>query len=98
MLKKRTMITLNETSKKIISLLLFEETFEAIYEEMQPISKNILADELKFLISKDYIKPVRNINNGYNSSILYDSDQLFDYSFKISAKGIEILNLTHNPH
>lgn len=79
---------LNKLAESIISLLVFEETFESVVLEIPQQSRFAVADELKALISKDLIRPCRALESNTNSGILYDSDRLSDYSFTLTAKGI----------
>lgn len=78
---------------QLMSLLMFEESFEAILNEMKPQSEYTVADELKLLITKDWIKPCKNIETNTNSGVLYDSDQLKAYSFVLTSKGLHALEL-----
>ena len=78
---------------QLMSLLMFEESFEAILNEMKPHSEYTVADELKLLIAKDWIKPCKNIETNTNSGVLYDSDQLKAYSFVLTSKGLHALEL-----
>lgn len=82
---------LSELSEKIIRLLIFEERFENILEDVQGEKHSHIADELKQLISRDLVRPVRDIETATASGILYDSDMLKDYSFTLTSKGITYL-------
>lgn len=75
----------------IISLLVFEETFEQMVDELPQHSQYAIADELKNLMVKDYARPCRELESGKSSGILYDSDHLNAYSFTLTAKGINYL-------
>ena len=78
---------------QLMSLLMFEESFESILHEMKPHSEYTISDELKLLIAKDWIKPCKHIETNTNSGVLYDSDQLKAYSFVLTAKGLHELEL-----
>lgn len=82
---------LDPLAEKIISLLVFEETFDQMVSELAPINRYAIADELKRLIVKDYARPCREIESNTSSGILYDSDQLHAYSFTLTARGITYL-------
>jgi len=82
---------LSELSEKIIRLLIFEERFEHILEDVPGEKHTHIADELKQLIAKDLVRPVRDIETATPSGILYDSDMLKDYSFTLTSKGITYL-------
>ncbi len=82
---------LDPLAEQIISLLVFEETFEQMVSELPQFSQYAIADELKNLIVKDYARPYRDIENDTTSGILYDSDHLKAYSFTLTARGITYL-------
>jgi len=82
---------LSELSEKIIRLLIFEERFENILEDVAGEKHTHIADELKQLIARDLVRPVRDIETATPSGILYDSDMLKDYSFTLTSKGITYL-------
>ena len=50
---------LDPLAEQIISLLVFEETFEQMVSELPKFSHYAIADELKNLIVKDYARPYR---------------------------------------
>jgi len=79
---------LNQLAESIIALLVFEERFESVVDEIPQESRFAVADELKSLIAKDLIRPVRALDSNTNSGVLFDSDRLSDYSFTLTAKGI----------
>jgi hypothetical protein len=79
---------LNPLAESIIALLVFEERFESVLDEIPHESRFAVADELKSLIAKDLIRPVRALESNTNSGVLFDSDRLGDYSFTLTAKGI----------
>ena len=82
---------LDPLAEQIISLLVFEETFEQMVSELPQYSHYTIADELKTLIVKDYARPCREIESDITSGILYDSDHLNAYSFTLTARGITYL-------
>lgn len=82
---------LSKLSEKIISLLIFEERFEHILEEIKDEKHSHIADELKQLIAKDMVRPCRDLETEKASGILYDSDSLKDYSFTLTSKGLTYL-------
>ncbi|MEZ4804048.1 MAG: hypothetical protein R2852_00785 [Bacteroidia bacterium] len=81
----------NPLAKKIISLLVFEESFSSIVSELPDESRYALADEIKSLIVKDLVKPCKNSENNTLSGILYDSDAMNSYTFILTAKGLAYL-------
>lgn len=82
---------LNPTAEKIINLLVFEETFEQIVNEISEVNEYAIADEIKTLIVKDFVRPVNDVENKRSSNMMYDSDKMRDYSFRLTAKGIQQL-------
>lgn len=82
---------LNPLAEKIISLLVFEESFEHILSDLPDVSRYAVGDELKTLIVSDYVKPCREIGSHAGSGMHYDSDKLSDFSFRLSAKGLSYL-------
>lgn len=77
--------------KKILSLLIFEETYTNILQDLRLEKRQHIADELKLLIVKEFIKPSRNITTETKSGILFDGDALNDYSFILTTKGVVFL-------
>ena len=84
---------LDPMTLQLLSLLVFEEAFESIVEEMNQYSSFTVADELKWLIAKDWIKPCKHLETETNSGVLYDSDQLNAYSFVLTARGLTQLEM-----
>lgn len=82
---------LNDLARQIISLLVFEETFGHLLEDVKGISRNEISDELKTLIAQDFVKPCRDLETDTSSALLYDSDRLDRYSFRLTAKGMKML-------
>ena len=48
---------LSTLSEKIIRLLIFEERFEHILEELKGEKHSYIGDELKLLIARDMVRP-----------------------------------------
>ena len=84
---------LDPMTLQLMSLLVFEEPFESIVQEMHQYSSYTVADELKWLIAKDWIKPCKHLETETNSGVLYDSDQLSAYSFVLTARGLTQLEM-----
>lgn len=82
---------LNTLAEKIISLLIFEESFGNILSEIPEHKTSSIGDELKILIAKDLVKPCKDIENETKSGVMYDSDMMLQYSFMLSAKGLAYL-------
>lgn len=82
---------INSLGESILNLLLFEETFDHILDDLKPIKQNVIQDEIKSLIVLDLIKPVKDLDSLKTSGIIYNSDNLREFSYKITAKGISYL-------
>jgi hypothetical protein len=82
---------LSTLSEKIIRLLIFEERYEHILEEIKGEKHSHIADELKLLIARDMVRPCRDLETEKASGILYDSDSMKDYSFTLTSKGLSYL-------
>ncbi len=79
---------LNELSENILSKLIFEEKFENLKEDFRPIKTNILKDEIKTLIVLNLIQPVRDLSTNKKSGIIYSSDEMEEFSFVLTSKGL----------
>jgi hypothetical protein len=82
---------LSDLAKEIIALLVFEETYGNIVAELSHASHYAVADEVKILIGKDIVKPCKDLHTGKTSGFIYDSDHMKDYSFRLTAKGMTLL-------
>ena len=82
---------LNPLAESILSMLIFEESFGHLLSDLPKENAFAVADELKNLIVRDYVKPCRDLDNDTGSGILYDSDKLTSYSFVLTARGISYL-------
>jgi hypothetical protein len=82
---------LSGLAKKIVSLLVFEETFDHIVEDVKDASRYAVADEIKTLIGKDLLHPRKDLVSGKTSGFIYDSDHMEQYSFALTAKGMSLL-------
>ena len=82
---------INSLGESILNLLLFEETFDHIADELKEYNQNVIQDEIKSLIVIDFIKPVKDLETKKLSGIIYNSDNLREFSYQITAKGIQYL-------
>lgn len=82
---------LNPLAERILSLLIFEESYGHITEELKDLTQWAVADELKNLIVSDYVRPYRDLSTGRVSGIHYDSDRMESFSFILTSKGIGYL-------
>jgi len=78
----------SKLAELLINRLLFEEPFTHLLEELREYSKYEIADELKWLISKSLVRPAEDMETGKRSGFVYDSDKLSDYSFVLTASGL----------
>lgn len=82
---------LDPLAEKIISMLVYEETFVNLLEDLRGFNEYAVADELKQLIAKDFVRPCRDVENDKKSGVLYDSDRMASYSFTLTGKGLTYL-------
>lgn len=78
--------------KKILTSLLFEESFDTIIEEVKD-SEYLVADTLKTLIKRKLVTPMeRNDTTGdYQPTFMYDSDNMRAYHYRMTAEGLRFL-------
>lgn len=78
--------------KKILTSLLFTESFDTIIEEARE-SEFLVADVLKWLIKSKYVSPMElNEEKGeYKATFMYDSDNMRAYHYQMTAKGLTFL-------
>lgn len=78
--------------KKILTSLLFTESFETILDETKQ-SEFLVADVLKWLITKKYVNPMRynDTKKDYEPSFIYDSDNMRAFHYRITAEGLKFI-------
>lgn len=78
--------------KKILTSLLFVESFDTILEEARE-SEFLVADVLKDLIKNKYVTPMElnEDTNEYQPTFMYDSDNMRAYRYQMTAKGLKFL-------
>lgn len=83
----------DEIDLKVMNLLLFEETFGKIAEELPTYSPNILADVLKHLIVKGWVTPVQfdSRKSFGKQSMFLETDGMRSAYFRLTTKGINLL-------
>ena len=86
--RKNSKVTeLPDLEKEVLSLCIFEESFESIASECeQEKNLNVIADAIKNLIHLKLLIPTNRINS---LSWVYDSDKMQQSSFKATAIGVE---------
>ncbi len=79
--------------RKILSVLTFPETFEAIEAEVEEKAA-IISDELRTMIDKRWIQVMMYdaAKGDFRSSFLFDSDQMRHQQYMITAKGMGLLS------
>lgn len=82
---------LSELSEKIIGMLVYEETYVHLLEDLREEKEYAVADELKLLIAREYVRPCRDVENDSRSGVMYDTDRMRAYSFTLTGKGLNYL-------
>lgn len=78
--------------KKVLTSLIFTESFETIIEETKE-SRYLVAEVLKWLIKKRYVSPMQlNDTKGeYEPTYMYDTDNMRAYHYRMTADGLRFL-------
>lgn len=86
------MSTMPLIEKKVLTSLIFVESFDTILEEVKE-SEYLVADVLKWLIKNKYVSPMQKQEEGeeYKTSFMYDSDNMRAYHYQMTAKGLKFL-------
>lgn len=77
---------------KILSSLIFEETFEHILEESGEKNRNIVSDILKTLVMKDLVRVYEKRNDKFVAVAHIEPDTYAGQFFRITAKGMRFLS------
>lgn len=79
---------------EILNKLIFRENLESLVEEVgSVVGRFVVADVLKGLLVKGLVQPMVKQPNGLiKPSYAFDSDNLHEYFFIATAKGIDLLN------
>lgn len=85
---------LDPLEKKLIELVIFDESFESIVAEMNE-SRPIVGDVLKTLLVKEMVNVTTyNAEKGrFERSLTYDGDHLENYSFVATRKGLQFAGM-----
>ncbi len=80
-----------EVEYQILGTLYFFEPFEKIEEEVDA-KHNVIKDALRNLIAKKYVSPYHfnETKRRFEQAFLYDSDNLEEYYFSATSKGIDL--------
>jgi hypothetical protein len=86
-------MSLSDLEYDILNCLYFVEPFHRIVEECQ-CDRNIVADELKNLIHKKMVSPMRfdEETHEYIRSFIYDTDNMDHYCYMATKEGL----MAHN--
>lgn len=77
--------------KKILTSLIFTESFETIIEETKE-SRYLVAEVLKWLIKKRYVSPMQLGAKGeFEPTYMYNTDNMHDYHYRMTADGLRFL-------
>ncbi|MGV3597002.1 MAG: hypothetical protein ACO1PI_03985 [Bacteroidota bacterium] len=78
--------------KKILTSLLFTESFETILEETKQ-NEFLVANVLKWLITRRYVTPMKysETKKDYEPSFIYDSDNMRAFHYRITAEGLKFI-------
>ena len=81
---------INYIQYSILDRLFFTEPFSRLLEELNE-PRNVLAAELKDLIVKGFVQSMEYDNQLklWKRSLYYDSDNMNDYQYRATGKGIE---------
>jgi len=82
---------LEKLAYKILSSLIFEETFEHIYEEAGEPDRNVVSDVLRILVVKDLVRVFEIRNDKYVPVSYIEPDTYSNQFFRASAKGLNLL-------
>lgn len=82
---------IRQVEHDILGCLTFFEPFDKIIEEVDA-KPNVIRDALRNLIAKKYVAPYHYDENKrrFEQAFLYDSDNLAEYYFSATQKGIDI--------
>lgn len=86
-------VTLSE--KKVLEKLIFPESFDSIMEETG-LQYGELRDDLINLMSFGFIEAYVNNGKRIVLSTFYDSDNLQDFTYRATKKGLSAIKATKN--
>lgn len=78
--------------KKILSKLLFTESYDTIVEETKE-KATLVGSVLKELIKQKLVTPMEysNEEQDYKPTFMYDADNMRAYRYRITASGLKFL-------
>lgn len=82
---------LSPSEKKILSRLIFPETFDVIQEETN-LQYGEIRDDLINLMSYHLVEVVDSEKPQPNGTSFYDADNIRDFTFQLTKSGMKHLN------
>jgi len=86
---------MDEVELAVLELLLFPENFKNIVDECKvkvDTTTHVIGDVLKKLLHDEFVIPLsKNEKGEFVRSIGYDSDDMNNFHYQLSAKGIDQL-------
>jgi predicted transcriptional regulator len=82
---------LEELEIKILDALTFPESYESLLNEIKE-DEAVVADVLKILIAKELVTPMSydKKTQRYIQGYMYDSDDMTEYYYCMSSKGMKV--------
>lgn len=82
------------TEKNILQKLIFAENYENILLECKQLAPdNVITDILKMFLHHKLIVAIP-IGKSEKSGFMFDSDKMNQYTYRITAKGLKIIETT----
>lgn len=81
---------ISESERKVLEKLIFPEKFQVILEETG-LMYGELRDDLINLLSFGFIEAYEREGNKIALTTFYDSDNLQDFTFRATSKGLSII-------
>lgn len=84
-------MAVHQVEYDILGTLYFYEPFDKILEEVDA-SRNVIRDALKNLLAKKLVAAYHydEVKRQFIQAALYDTDNLYEYYFSATKKGIDI--------
>ena len=74
---------------KILSTMIFVETFDHILEEVKAPEKIVRAD-MRMLIDRRYIQVMERDGDNYRRTVFYDADDMRAYYYTATEKALSL--------
>jgi hypothetical protein len=78
---------ITKTERKVLERLIFPETFQDVLEETG-LQHGELRDDLINLLSFGFVEAYERSGNKISLTSFYDSDNLQDFTFRATSKGL----------